>query len=118
MGTDLIPLCMDMSFTLAGSPTTSVGQPLQIGVIPIFTLGADAIDNPETDPPITGGRQDLTVIPTVLKLEKSLPAPEGETATGPNFPRTVSLLVRLPRASRCRTWSSRTSSRRPCSSRR
>ena len=60
---------MDVSFTLAGWPTTSVGQPLQIGVIRIFTLGADATDNPETDPAIAGGRQDLTVIPTVLKLE-------------------------------------------------
>ncbi len=93
VGTDLVPLCMDLSFTLAGPPTTSVGSPLQIGVIPIFSLGADGTDDPGTDPPITGGRQDLTVIPTVFKVEKSMAAPEGETATGPNFPRTVSLAV-------------------------
>jgi hypothetical protein len=93
VGTDLIPLCMDLSFTLAGPPTTSVGKPLQIGVIPIFSLGADGTDDPATDAPIVGGRQDLTVIPTVFKVEKSMAAPEGETATGPNFPRTVSLAV-------------------------
>ena len=96
--TEMPELCLDLQFTLAGPPDSTVGQPIDIGVIPIFTMGADPTDNPTTDPPIPGPRVDLTVVPSVLRASKSMSAPEGETATGPNYPIPVTIDVEIASA--------------------
>jgi hypothetical protein len=52
-----------------------------------FQFGADALDNPATDPSIIGSYATAATTPTVLRLKKTYIGPEDETATGPNFPR-------------------------------
>ena len=86
--------CMDINVAIPLSAT--IGTPVNIAVTPIFSLGADALDNPATDPPIVGtgaNVQNITVTPTVWKLAKKFLPPENETATGPDWPRTFTLTV-------------------------
>ena len=45
------------------------------------------------DQSIVGTEDMVTVTPTVIRHTKTIIAPEGETATGPNYPRTVRLTV-------------------------
>lgn len=85
--------CMDLNFSLGNSPTVQLGVPLNLTLTPVFNLGADALDNPATDLPIFGAPKTLAVNPTLIKHTKVILAPEDETATGPNYPRTVSLTV-------------------------
>lgn len=85
--------CMDLSFTLGNSPTVQLGVPENLTVTPAFSLGSNALDDPATDPPIFGTPQPIVVNPSVIKHTKNIAAPDDETATGPNYPRTVTLTV-------------------------
>lgn len=85
--------CLDLSFTLGNSPTVQLNVAQTLKVTPFFDLGGDALDNPATDPPIFGTARTITVNPTVIKHTKNIIAPEDETATGPDYPRTVELTV-------------------------
>lgn len=59
-----------------------------------FSLGRDALDNPVLDPPVLQQPPvTLGVSPSLLTLTKVSSAPEGETATGPNFLRTYTIDV-------------------------
>ena len=60
---------------------------------PLFRFGADALDNPTTDPPPFGAQATCDVVPTVITLDKKNDAHEKETATGPNYPVTYTLTV-------------------------
>ena len=83
--------CVDLSVAIPLAAT--VGAPVNIAVTPIFSLGADALDNPATDPPVVGAATNITVTPTVWKVTKKFLPPENETATGPDWPRTFTLTV-------------------------
>lgn len=87
------PGCMDLTLMLGMPPDVQLGVPLDLEFTPVFTLGATADDDPATDPPIFGTSLDLEVTPAVLIETKDILAPEDETATGPNFTRTVRLEV-------------------------
>jgi LPXTG-site transpeptidase (sortase) family protein len=60
-----------------------------------FMFGADPLNNPATDPPITGSPVSTNVTPTLLTLSKSYNGPEDETATGPNFPRQYTVTAQI-----------------------
>ncbi len=75
------------------SNLADLGVPLTIRAKPGFRYGADPLDNPGSDPPITGTTQSADVTPTLLTLSKSYIGPENETATGPNFPRRYTVTV-------------------------
>ncbi|WP_186343208.1 beta strand repeat-containing protein, partial [Allochromatium palmeri] len=84
--------CISFSLT-PNSPNAVVGTPNQFQFTPIFSLGADELNNPSADPPIVGTEVALRVTPSVIQHTKTIIAPERETATGPSFKRTVSLTV-------------------------
>lgn len=59
-----------------------------------FEFGQDALANPDVDPPLlqtTTSEVDIT--PTVYTLRKEYLGPEGETATGVNYPRSYRVIV-------------------------
>ncbi|MBK7541480.1 MAG: DUF11 domain-containing protein [Candidatus Competibacteraceae bacterium] len=85
--------CLDLSFALGNAPNIQLGVSKTLKVKPFFDLGGDALDNPSTDPPIFGTLQTISINPTVIKHTKNIIAPEDETATGPDYPRTVELTV-------------------------
>ena len=59
-----------------------------------FQYGNDSLNNPSADPSLVeAGTQSLVVLPTILTFEQTVITPEGETATGPNFERTLQLSV-------------------------
>ncbi|WP_157020236.1 isopeptide-forming domain-containing fimbrial protein [Mesorhizobium xinjiangense] len=59
-----------------------------------FRFGEDALDNPDTDPPLQQDTaQTDTVTPIVMRLEKDVQLPENETAQGPNFTFTYTISV-------------------------
>ena len=78
--------CMDLSVSIPLA--AAIGTAVNLLVTPIFSLGADALDNPASDPPIVGAVVPITVTPTVWRATKNLLPPEKETATGPSWPRT------------------------------
>ena len=59
-----------------------------------FQFGNDALDNPTNDPSlIQAGTAAFVVHPTVITFNETLSTPEGETATGPNYGRTLTVTV-------------------------
>jgi uncharacterized repeat protein (TIGR01451 family)/fimbrial isopeptide formation D2 family protein len=75
------------------SNLADLGAPLPIRATGVFRYGADPLDNPGSDPPITGLTHTVNFTPTLLTLTKEYIGPEDETATGPNFPRRYTLTV-------------------------
>ena len=77
-------------------PAHVTGQ-LQLRAQGGFWLGRDPLDNPTVDAPVL---QDppvsLAVSPSIFALSKISDAPEGETATGPNFLRTYTIDLDIP----------------------
>gem|GEM_PF-670163 len=69
--------------------TVKATSPL-LGPVPLragggYALGADPLNNPSTDPPISAPNVTGQVVPTPLTFSKSNNLAESETATGPNF---------------------------------
>ncbi|HEX2891099.1 isopeptide-forming domain-containing fimbrial protein [Vineibacter terrae] len=85
----------DVQVQLGVSQLADVGTPLTVSAVGGFAFGRDALDNPTTDNPVVGPTASGTVTPELFILTKTSNAPEGETATGPSFPRqyTVNLDV-------------------------
>lgn len=76
------------------SNLADLGTPLPVVAQAGFELGADPLDNPNTDPPILQtppATADLT--PTLYTIAKTYLGPEGETATGPSFVRQYEIVV-------------------------
>ncbi|BAM02922.1 DUF11 domain-containing protein [Phycisphaera mikurensis] len=89
---------VQINATLSGD--ADLGTPLQIQTRAGFGFGADAADNPATDPSIvgengTGAFTAYGVTPTLLSLDKVYNGPEGETATGPNFERSYTVTASI-----------------------
>ncbi len=65
-----------------------LGVELPIEVRGGFRFGTNALDEPETDPPIVQDPPVTALVdPTLVDLRKRYPGPEDETATGPNYER-------------------------------
>ncbi len=92
---DQPPACTLLNLDLGDAGVAPVGTTRQLRLTPVFSLGADALDNPASDPAVAGPTVPLDVTPSLMQLTKTIAAPEGETATGPNYPRTVRLALRL-----------------------
>lgn len=73
------------------SNLADLGTALPVAARGGFAFGRDALDNPNTDRPVTGALASSTITPTVLTVSKTYNGPEGETATGPNFPRSFTI---------------------------
>ena len=62
-----------------------------------FQFGNDSANNPVTDPSLFEASFDnFVVTPSGLKLTQSINMPEGETVTGPNFVRSVTVTATPP----------------------
>lgn len=90
---DQPPACATLSFDLGDATVAPIDLTRNVVLTPIFSYGADALDNPTTDPATVGTPVPLPVTPRLLVVRKSIVAPEGETATGPNYPRQVRVEV-------------------------
>ena len=92
-----------VTFQAAVSSLADVGTPLPIRARGGFLYGGDPLDNwccdviapnPSShDSSSWTGPNQADVEPTLLSLEKTYSGPEGETATGPNFPRQFTIAV-------------------------
>jgi len=83
----------DLVVSASLSNLADVGTPLTIQSRAGFRYGNDALNNFTTDPSIFGTFQNNSTTPSFLSMTKTNNAPEGETATGPNYPRTWTLNV-------------------------
>jgi fimbrial isopeptide formation D2 family protein/uncharacterized repeat protein (TIGR01451 family) len=82
---------------VASAPALVVSVPVSVkatspmlGPVPLragggYALGADPLNNPLTDPPISAPNVTGQVVPSPLTFSKSNNLAESETATGPNF---------------------------------
>ncbi|MCC7125731.1 MAG: hypothetical protein IT178_12845, partial [Acidobacteria bacterium] len=74
--------------TAALSNLADIGAPLAVRARGGFQFGADPLNNPPSDPSITGAfTANAMVTPVLWRLTTTYVGPENETATGPNFPR-------------------------------
>lgn len=91
----VIPILVTASLSKLADTNFSNGSPdLTIRASGGFQFGNDALDNPINDPSlIASGSSTFVVHPTVITLDQTLTTPEGETATGPNYGRTLTVTV-------------------------
>jgi uncharacterized repeat protein (TIGR01451 family) len=73
------------------SDKADLGTPLEIEYRGGFRFGDDPLDNATIDPTIIGAFGSSSVTPTVFTQSKTAAMPEGETATGPNYPRSFTI---------------------------
>lgn len=97
VSTDQPVISVQINATLSNLADTnfSNGSPdLTIKASGGFQFGNDALDNPFDDPAlIQAGTSAFVVHPTVITFNETLTTPEGETATGPNYGRTLTVTV-------------------------
>lgn len=86
---------LEISIDANLSNYADLNVPLPIQAQGGFMYGADPLDNPVSDPPITGGMTAQNVIPSLITIEKAYSGPEDETATGPNYPRQYTITVSI-----------------------
>lgn len=91
----VIPVQITASLSNLADTNFSNGSPdLTIRASGGFQFGNDALDNPTNDPSLIGsGSSAFVVHPTVITLDQTITTPEGETATGPNYGRTLTVTV-------------------------
>ena len=105
-GDQLVVLQLPFASVLQGQPGIGVvvtcklseladteGSPqLTVKVRGGFQFGNDSANNPTVDPSLFEvAPRDFVVTPTVLTLTQTINVPEGETATGPNYGRTLTV---------------------------
>ncbi|MGE9290188.1 MAG: isopeptide-forming domain-containing fimbrial protein, partial [Puniceicoccales bacterium] len=87
---------LDVELSLELSGYADLDQPLNIHAQGGFRYGEDPLNNPTADPVIIGGSVGTASTPvdaSLAELTKEYNGPEGETATGPNFERSYTILV-------------------------
>ncbi|WP_291603174.1 VCBS domain-containing protein [Comamonas sp.] len=91
----VIPVQITASLSNLADTNFSNGSPdLTIRASGGFQFGNDALDNPINDPSLIGSASSAFVVhPTVITMDQTLTTPEGETATGPNYGRTLTVTV-------------------------
>jgi fimbrial isopeptide formation D2 family protein/uncharacterized repeat protein (TIGR01451 family) len=95
---DTLLICqLPVGSYVASAPALVVSVPVSVkatspmlGPVPLragggYALGADPLNNPLTDPPISAPNVTGQVVPSPLTFSKSNNLAESETATGPNF---------------------------------
>ncbi|HJS34087.1 MAG TPA: DUF4347 domain-containing protein, partial [Pseudoxanthomonas sp.] len=89
----VIPINVTVNLSnLADTSYSDASPDLGIKVRGGFEFGNDALNNPTQDPSLVGAALDtFTVHPTVLTFDTTISTPEGETATGPNYGRTLTV---------------------------
>ncbi|MFY0731792.1 VCBS domain-containing protein [Pseudomonas sp. NFX15] len=94
-GQPAIPVQITASLSNLADTAFSNGTPdLTVRTSGGFQFGNDALDNPTNDPSlIQAGTAAFVVHPTVITFDETLSTPEGETATGPNYGRTLTVSV-------------------------
>jgi len=85
-----------VDITAALSDFADLNQDLPIYAQGGYRFGADALDNPTTDPPIIGSRTSSNLTPSLFILNKEYLWREDETPTGPNYPRQYEITVNIP----------------------
>ena len=68
-------------------------KPLEMTVVAGFRYGKTAVEDYATDPTIEGQSSTVTVQPQLIRYEHDFNHAEGETATGPNFERTMTTTI-------------------------
>ncbi|QXN47673.1 VCBS domain-containing protein [Pseudomonas fluorescens] len=91
----VIPVQITASLSNLADTSFSDGSPdLTLRASGGFEFGNDALDNPLNDPSlIEAATAAFVVHPTVITFDQTLNTPEGETATGPNYGRTLTVTV-------------------------
>jgi VCBS repeat-containing protein len=91
----LLPVVITANLSNLADTSFSNGTPdLTVKAIGGFELGNDSANNPTSDPSILQGTAATFVVhPTVITFSENIAAPEGETATGPNYSRTYTTTV-------------------------
>jgi VCBS repeat-containing protein len=91
----VMPIVITANLSNLADTSFSNGSPdLTIKAVGGFELGDDALNNPTSDPSIIQGTAASFVVhPTVITFSENISTPEGETASGPNFPRTLTTTV-------------------------
>ncbi|MEN0105591.1 MAG: DUF4347 domain-containing protein, partial [Pseudomonas sp.] len=110
-GDQVVVLELPFASAVAGQPTVAVqvtaslsnladtsftgGNPaLTILARSGFQYGNDALNNPTVDPTIIEAvTHAFVVTPTVITFDQTISTPEGETATGPNYGRSLTVTV-------------------------
>ena len=109
-GDQLVVLQLPYASVLKGQPAIDVvitcqlseladttGSPaLNVKVRGGFEYGNDSANNPVSDPSLFGGISQFNVTPSGLTLTQSINMPEGETVTGPNFDRSLTVTATPP----------------------
>lgn len=86
------------------SNLADLNAPLELKARGGFRYGEDATNNPATDPTLlsdsqaraNGWVESDSVTPTLLQISKVYSGPEGETATGPSYPRQWTMRMNIP----------------------
>ncbi|MBO3273853.1 VCBS domain-containing protein [Pseudomonas schmalbachii] len=91
----IISVQITASLSNLADTSLSDGSPdLTIRVSGGFEFGNDALDDPTQDPSlIEAVTHSFIVHPTVITATQTVNVPEGETATGPNYGRTLTTTV-------------------------
>ena len=88
-------IAIEVTATLSDLADTSFsnGSPeLVIQARAGFQYGNDSLNNPTLDPSLLeAATQSFVVLPTVITFEQTISAPEGETASGPNYGRSLTI---------------------------
>lgn len=91
----------DIEITANVSANADVGTGLDVITDAGFIFGETAIEDNATDPSIqaatltTGNTNRVTITPQLFRINTILNAPEGETATGPNFERSYDIEIEV-----------------------
>ncbi|MEM7312851.1 MAG: hypothetical protein AAF497_06840, partial [Planctomycetota bacterium] len=86
---------VEIELVLDFSPLADLDETLTIETLGGFALGSDPLDNPDVDPSIRVPADTVTtdVTPTLITLTKENTGEEGDTVSGPNYPRTWTITL-------------------------
>jgi len=92
-----------VNFQVDLSELADLNVPLQLYARGGFQFGSDPLDNPCCDPSVFIDGTPSTILdnpagsvtPILLEIEKTSTHPEGETATGPNYPRSYTITLNV-----------------------
>ncbi|CAN5137640.1 hypothetical protein BH09ACT3_BH09ACT3_06630 [soil metagenome] len=104
-GDQLVILSLPFGSFTPGQPTVDIQVTAQISTLadlgvsdgskdlkvlgqPWFRYGTNPLDDPAIDPPVYGADDSVSFRPQLYRLSQQYIGPEGETATGPSFPRS------------------------------
>lgn len=89
-----IPIVVTAALSGLADVASDASQDLTISARAGFRFGADALDNPTTDPSIQQASvQSFAVRPTIITMTQSFDGPENDTATGPNYVRHLTTVA-------------------------